>query len=171
MADDDGSGAEQDGLAQLLGGLLIELGEKVRRAGLDGIRVLTDEELQHEQLRWFREGWEEHARVSRRAAAAEPAGDWGGDGTQRTGRPPEGDAYPGGDGGRDAAGHPEAGQTPAPGRLLQFPQSPDGRPAHPLPIVGTGEARGKDLMPHRPRGRQRGRAADDDEPPGSHPHV
>lgn len=67
MADDDGSGAEQDGLAQLLGGLLIELGEKVRRAGLDGIRVLTDEELQHEQLRWFREGWEEHARVSRRA--------------------------------------------------------------------------------------------------------
>ncbi|WHM37923.1 hypothetical protein [Streptomyces sp. BPTC-684] len=165
MADGDGSGAEQDGLAQVLGGLLIELGEKVRQAGLDGVRVLTDDELQREQLRWFREGWEEHARVGRRAVESGPAGD----GPQRAG--PEADAYAGRDGGREAAGHPEAGQPPAPGRLLQFPQSPDGRAGHPLPIVGTGEARGRDLMPHRPRGRARGRAADDEEPPGSHPQV
>lgn len=157
MADGDGSGAELDGLAQLLGGLLIELGEKVRRAGLDGVRVLTDDELQHEQLRWFREGWEEHARVGRRAVETEPA--------------PEADDYPGRDSGPEAAGHPEAGQPHAPGRLLRFPQAPDGRTAHPLPIVGTGEARGRDLMPHRPRGRARSRAEDDEEPPGSHPHV
>ncbi|GAA0578266.1 hypothetical protein [Streptomyces crystallinus] len=160
MADGDGSAAEQDALAQLLGGLLIELGEKVRRAGLDGVRVLTDAELQSEQLRWFREGWEEHARV----LGGPPAGR----GEDGRGRPLEGEGYPGGG---DAAGHPEAGQPPAPGRLLRFPQSPDGRPAHPLPIVGTGETRGRDLMPHRPRGRQRGRGTDEGDPPGSHPHV
>ncbi|MEV6547752.1 hypothetical protein AB0M57_03470 [Streptomyces sp. NPDC051597] len=168
MADGDGSGGEQDALAEVLGGLLIELGEKVRRAGLDGVRVLTDQELQHEQLRWFREGWEEHARVGRGAPAEGRAARRGEDGP----RPPvEEDACHGGDGERDAAGHPEAGQPPPSGRLLRFPQTPDGRLGHPLPIVGTGEARGRDLMPHRPRGRQRGRPADDGDPPGSHPHV
>ncbi|MGP9019961.1 hypothetical protein ACT1U9_16380 [Streptomyces sp. BR1] len=166
MADSDTEPAEQDRLARLLGGLLIELGEKVRRAGVDGVHVLTDDELQSEQLRWFQEGWEEQARASRRVREQPDR-----PGEARTGD----DVY---DQDEDPpryapAGHPDDEQPVTPGRLLQFPQSPDGRAPHPLPIVGTGETRGKDLMPHRPRSRSRGRAGDDDEggPPGGHPHV
>lgn len=164
MADGDTEPVEQDRLARLLGDLLIELGEKVRRAGVDGVRVLTDDELQSEQLRWFQEGWEEQARASRRVREQQ----------ERPGRRTDEDVYD-----QDEhppryapAGHPDDEQPVTPGRLLQFPQSPDGRGPHPLPIVGTGETRARDLMPHRPRSRSRGRGDDDEGgPPGGHPHV
>ncbi|MFD9796142.1 hypothetical protein ACFWXK_34885 [Streptomyces sp. NPDC059070] len=168
MGDGDTGGSQPDRLAHLLGGLLIELGEKVRRAGIDGVRILTDDELQCEQLRWFREGWEE-AEVSRRAAARATAPE---EDPAPYGTAP--DRYGDESRGRAAAGHPDDDRPLAPGRLLQFPHAPDGRGGHPLPIVGTGQTRGKDLMPHRPRGRPRPRPADpgdDPDPPGSHPHV
>ncbi|MDQ1037743.1 hypothetical protein QFZ75_004159 [Streptomyces sp. V3I8] len=67
--DDDGStgsvgGGEGRRVAGLVGELLGVLAEKVRSAGPDAVRVLTEEELQRHQLSWFRAGWEEHARAS-----------------------------------------------------------------------------------------------------------
>jgi len=65
--DDGGSGgrgADAERVAKLVGELLDVLAEKVRSAGPDSVRVLTEEELQRHQLSWFRAGWEEHARAS-----------------------------------------------------------------------------------------------------------
>ncbi|BCL29605.1 hypothetical protein ACFFS2_33570 [Streptomyces aurantiacus] len=59
-----GGGAEARRVAGLVGELLGALAEKVRSAGPDSVRVLTEEELQRHQLSWFRAGWEEHARAS-----------------------------------------------------------------------------------------------------------
>ncbi|MFJ8939879.1 hypothetical protein ACIRL0_29880 [Streptomyces sp. NPDC102365] len=62
-----GRGAEAESVAEVVetvGELLGVLAEKVRVAGPDGVRVLTEEELQRHQLNWFRAGWEEHARAS-----------------------------------------------------------------------------------------------------------
>jgi hypothetical protein len=61
-----GSGGGDDArrVAGLVGELLGVLAEKVRSAGPDSVRVLTEEELQRHQLNWFRAGWEEHARAS-----------------------------------------------------------------------------------------------------------
>ncbi|MEU6826323.1 hypothetical protein ABZ921_37400 [Streptomyces atriruber] len=122
-------------LAHLVGGLLIELGSKIQEAGIDGVRILTEEEAQQTQLRWFREGWAEHARATEHA------------------RTSDADAEP-------PAGHVdvEPPSTPPPaagsGRLLRFPSDAP-RGTHPLPIVGTDEARGtRDLMAHRPRRRR-----------------
>ncbi|MDG4857685.1 hypothetical protein P8605_05865 [Streptomyces sp. T-3] len=123
----DGTAVGQDELAYVMGELLIELGLKIQRAGVDGVRIVTEDEAQETQLRWFREGWDEHAR------AADPE------------RP-------------RPTGHPDV-ESPA-GRLLQF-RAPG---THPLPIVGTDNARARDrdrdLMPHRPRRRR-------DDVPGS----
>ncbi|MFE9684696.1 hypothetical protein [Streptomyces sp. NPDC006285] len=57
-------GAEARRVAGLVGDLLDVLADKVRSAGPDGVRVLTEEELQRHQLSWFRAGWAEHARAS-----------------------------------------------------------------------------------------------------------
>ncbi|MET8687696.1 hypothetical protein ABZV77_26135 [Streptomyces sp. NPDC004732] len=119
-------------LAYLVGALLIELGSKIQEAGIDGVRILTEEEAQQSQLRWFREGWAEHARAAEHA------------------RPSDADA-------EAPAGHvdvepPSAAAASA--RLLRFP-SDTPRGTHPLPIVGRDEARGtRDLMAHRPRRRR-----------------
>ncbi|MFI6057488.1 hypothetical protein [Streptomyces sp. NPDC051286] len=117
--------------------LLAELSEKVRQAGVAGIRILTVEEVQQDQLSWFQMGWDEHAcarNPDHSSAAGHPAG------------------------GELAMG---------PGRLLRFPDrlSPDPDPdpdrpeprPHPLPIVGSGDAHVRELMPHRPRKQPRGR--------------
>ncbi|NGO07640.1 hypothetical protein G5C60_08230 [Streptomyces sp. HC44] len=57
-------GDEAERVSRLVGELLIGLGEKVRAAGPEGVRVLTEEELQRQQLNWFRAGWQEHARAT-----------------------------------------------------------------------------------------------------------
>jgi hypothetical protein len=58
--------------ARLAGELLAVLAEKVRAAGPESVRVLTEEELQRHQLNWFRAGWEEHARATGSGAAGHP---------------------------------------------------------------------------------------------------
>ncbi|MEU5297484.1 MULTISPECIES: hypothetical protein [Streptomyces] len=59
-----GPDGEAERVSRLVGELLIGLGEKVRAAGPESVRVLTEEELQRHQLNWFRAGWEEHARAT-----------------------------------------------------------------------------------------------------------
>lgn len=153
------AGDGPDGVAYTVGGLLIELGEKIRRAGADGVRILTDDELQRDQLAWFRAGWTEHARATSQDQPEHP------------------DRGPG--------QHPDSEGFPVPpARLLHFPDRqnhPDEpRPRYPedaqehrqpdelrLPIVGAGEARVRDLMPHRPRLRRgRNNKARGDPPDG-----
>ncbi|WP_328495490.1 hypothetical protein OHS59_24155 [Streptomyces sp. NBC_00414] len=69
-----GADAERvaEGVAEGVGELLGVLAEKVRVAGPDAVRVLTEEELQQHQLSWFRAGWEEHARASGQEHAVGP---------------------------------------------------------------------------------------------------
>ncbi|MEV3872529.1 hypothetical protein [Streptomyces sp. NPDC049906] len=114
--------------------LLAELSEKVRQAGVEGVRILTEDEVQRDQLLWFRSGWEEHVR------ATEP--EWAGLGPHPEDRP---EGPPTGVPGEEPS--PAAG----PGQLLRFPGGPGQRSVHPLPIVGAGDASVRDLMPHRPR--------------------
>ncbi|MFI1210385.1 hypothetical protein ACH4UV_22580 [Streptomyces sp. NPDC020802] len=59
-----GRGTEAERVAELVGELFDTLAAKVRVAGPESVRVLTEEELQRHQLSWFRAGWEEHARAS-----------------------------------------------------------------------------------------------------------
>ncbi|MFE1308568.1 hypothetical protein [Streptomyces sp. NPDC058755] len=66
--------SDADRIDQLLGALLIELGEKVRQAGIEGVRILTDEELQRSHLQWYRMGWEEHTRAVRPSGAPSSTG-------------------------------------------------------------------------------------------------
>ncbi|PSM41543.1 hypothetical protein C6Y14_19840 [Streptomyces dioscori] len=71
-----GRGADAERVADVVetvGELLDVLAEKVRVAGPDGVRVLTEEELQRQQLSWFRAGWQEHARASGQEHVADPA--------------------------------------------------------------------------------------------------
>ncbi|GGX74148.1 hypothetical protein [Streptomyces minutiscleroticus] len=82
MGNPDGRGDEAARVSRLVGDLLIGLGEKVRAAGPEGVRILTDEELQRDRLDWFRAGWQEHGRAT--AAPAPPPRPHPGDGT-----PPE----------------------------------------------------------------------------------
>ncbi|WTP58549.1 hypothetical protein OHU07_17870 [Streptomyces phaeochromogenes] len=93
---------EAERVFRLVGELLIDLGEKVRSAGPESVRVLTEEELQRHQLNWFRAGWDEHARASGREGGA------------------EGVARPG----SDASGHPDTEDFPVrpSARLLRFPE-------------------------------------------------
>lgn len=149
-----------------VGGLLIELGEKIRRAGTEGVRILTDDEVQRDQLAWFRAGWTEHARATSpdRSDGDRPDG-------------PEPSNGPG--------QHPDSEGFPVPpARLLRFPErqpedhdhqderrsrSTEGPQEHHkteelrLPVVGAGESRIRDLMPHRPRLRRLREGEDEDE--------
>ncbi|NGO44899.1 hypothetical protein [Streptomyces ureilyticus] len=108
-------GDEAERVSRLVGELLIGLGEKVRAAGPEGVRVLTDEELQRQQLNWFRAGWHEHAR------ATEPP-----DSEAHTGadaRPEPGPTTRTDDGVRRQ--HPDSEHfPPPPARLLHFPERP-----------------------------------------------
>ncbi|MFJ1605582.1 hypothetical protein ACIOHS_19750 [Streptomyces sp. NPDC088253] len=147
-------------MAYTVGGLLIELGEKIRRAGTDGVRILTDEEVQRDQLAWFRAGWTEHARAM---SPDRPDG-------------PEPSNGPG--------QHPDSEGFPVPpARLLHFPERQPEHHDHQderhsryaegpqehhkteelrLPVVGAGESRIRDLMPHRPRLRRLREGEDED---------
>ncbi|MFI6644300.1 hypothetical protein [Streptomyces sp. NPDC050504] len=117
---------EQRQHALIMSDLLGELAEKVRLAGVEGVRILTDEEFQRLQLDWYSTGWEEHAR----AVEGESVG---------VGEHPD-----------------TEGPQPRAGRVLCFPEQPsDGPPALPLPVVGAGDAGVRELMPHRLRGRSR----------------
>ncbi|GAA2636769.1 hypothetical protein [Streptomyces vastus] len=104
-----GRGDEAERVSRLVGELLIGLGEKVRAAGPEGVRVLTEEELQRQQLNWFRAGWHEHAR------ATEPPG-----ADARTESSPNSRTD---DGVRRQ--HPDSEHFPVPpARLLRFPERP-----------------------------------------------
>lgn len=95
-------------VSRLVGELLVGLGEKVRAAGPEGVRVLTEEELQRQQLNWFRAGWHEHARAS---------------------EPPSS--------GTHTDVHPDSEHFPLPPpRLLRFPQRPPERPPEHPPDDG-----------------------------------
>ncbi|MDQ1028140.1 hypothetical protein QF035_005722 [Streptomyces umbrinus] len=96
---------EAERVSRLVGELLVGLGEKVRSAGPDSVRVLTEEELQRHQLNWFRAGWDEHARATGEGPARR-------EGRARTGS--------------DASGHPDTEDFPVPpsARLLRFPERP-----------------------------------------------
>ncbi|MFF3750091.1 hypothetical protein ACFYYH_06455 [Streptomyces sp. NPDC002018] len=167
MANEENGGAgsgQQDRVAMLLGALLIELGQKVQRAGVESVHILTDEDIERDQVLWYRTGWDEHAR------AADPR-------------------RPGAAGHPDTEDFPVP-----PGRLIRFPDQPSGGipPEPPLPPrargyeygqrpgqehgqaqQGHGQAQGppherpspfsgggagdadvRDLMPHRPRPRR-----------------
>ncbi|MFF1381181.1 hypothetical protein [Streptomyces sp. NPDC058308] len=142
-------------LAFLVGRLLIELGSKIQEAGVDGVRILTEEEAQQSQLRWFREGWAEHARATETTGAADHA---------RATDHESAAAAPAGhaDVEPPSASPDSSDSSDSSARLFQFPSSPP-RGAHPLPIVGRDEARGtRDLMSHRPRRRR-------EDPPKGHP--
>ncbi|SOD84961.1 hypothetical protein [Streptomyces sp. Ag109_G2-15] len=134
--------SDADRIDQLLGALLIELGEKIRQAGAEGVRILTDEELQRSHLQWYRMGWEEHARAVRpygppHSATAPPPPHRG---DASLGSPPRStgsssSADPSSDASRPS-GHPA---DPDPltevGRLLSFPRS--GRTHLPEPDRGS----------------------------------
>ena len=105
-----GRGDEAERVSRLLGELLIGLGEKVRAAGPEGVRVLTEEELQRQQLNWFRAGWHEHARASERPSS----------GTHTDVHPESGPNSRTDDGVR--CRHPDSEHFPLPPpRLLRFP--------------------------------------------------
>lgn len=108
---DRGDGAGR--VAGLVGDLLAVLAEKVRAAGPESVRVLTEEELQRHQLSWFRAGWDEHARATGEEEL--PDGPARREGPARSGS--------------DAAGHPDSEDfpVPPPARLLRFP-SPERPP-------------------------------------------
>ncbi|GAB2957738.1 hypothetical protein GCM10023080_016650 [Streptomyces pseudoechinosporeus] len=107
-----GRGDEAERVSRLLGELLIGLGEKVRAAGPEGVRVLTEEELQRQQLNWFRAGWHEHAR------ATQPQGP---DAHTESAPDPRADAV--------RRRHPDSEHFPLPpARLLRFPERPPGGP-------------------------------------------
>ncbi|MGW7261768.1 hypothetical protein [Streptomyces sp. NPDC054834] len=107
--DGEAPSAEAERVTRLLGGLLIALGEKVREVGPEGVRILTDDEVQRANLQWYRTGWEERARAVRPPREPEPPG--------------HGAAGP--SGARDPAtpaGHPaDPDPLSAMGRLLDFP--------------------------------------------------
>ncbi|MFG2023600.1 hypothetical protein [Streptomyces sp. NPDC048825] len=112
-----GRGDEAERVSRLVGELLIGLGEKVRAAGPEGVRVLTEEELQRQQLNWFRDGWHEHARATEPPGADAPSALT--------------DSDSGADDGRRR--HPDSEHFPLPPtRLLHFPERPpfDGRGGH-----------------------------------------
>ncbi|MEU6550416.1 hypothetical protein ABZ915_09020 [Streptomyces sp. NPDC046915] len=138
------SPAETERVTRLLGGLLIALGEKVRDVGPEGVRILTDEEVQRANLQWYRMGWEEHARAVRPSDEPEPPGHVAADPS----RPAEHPADP--------------DPLSAMGRLLDFP----GRIA---PAAAHGDERARAEPRHRhdepargrhERVRERGEGAD-----------
>jgi hypothetical protein len=106
-------GDEAERVSGLVGELLIGLGEKLRAVGPEGVRVLTEEELQRQQLNWFRAGWHEHARATQPQSSG-----------AHTEAPPESDPNSRtDDGGRRQ--HPDSEHFPLPpARLLRFPERP-----------------------------------------------
>lgn len=113
-----GPGDEAERVSRLVGELLIGLGEKIRAAGPESVRVLTEEELQRHQLNWFRAGWDEHARATGREGQEHGEGR-AGPGSDVFGHPDASDVS-------GAAGHPETEDFPVPpsARLLRFPERP-----------------------------------------------
>ncbi|MFC8198979.1 hypothetical protein ACFUTV_26825 [Streptomyces sp. NPDC057298] len=111
-----GRGTEAERVAELVGELFDTLAAKVRVAGPESVRVLTEEELQRHQLSWFRAGWEEHARASgqeREECQERPVGPVG----------PLGPVGPVGPVGQD---RPPARLLPFPERLREHPPDDEG---------------------------------------------
>ncbi|WP_328769997.1 hypothetical protein [Streptomyces sp. NBC_00286] len=110
----DGRGDEAERVSRLVGELLIGLGEKLRAAGPEGVRVLTEDELQRHQLNWFRAGWHEHARATEQpgsGACPEPGPNSRTDDDVRR-------------------QHPDSEHCPPPpARLLRFPERPPEGPS------------------------------------------
>ncbi|WP_033322077.1 hypothetical protein [Streptomyces yerevanensis] len=106
-------GDEAERVSRLVGELLIGLGEKLRAAGPEGVRVLTEEELQRQQLNWFRAGWHEHARATQPQSSG-----------AHTEAPPGSGPNSCTDDG-DRRQHPDSEHFPLPpARLLRFPERP-----------------------------------------------
>ncbi|MGI5196186.1 hypothetical protein ACQEVY_21450 [Streptomyces sp. CA-288835] len=130
----DGRGDEAERVSRLVGELLIGLGEKLRAAGPEGVRVLTEDELQRQQLNWFRAGWHEHAR------ATAPSGSEANTGAHTDARPEvntgahtEARPEPGPNSRTDddvRRQHPDSEHfPPPPARLLRFPERPSEGPS------------------------------------------
>ncbi|WP_338698669.1 hypothetical protein V2W30_21010 [Streptomyces sp. Q6] len=119
-----------DGAARLTGELLVELGRKIAEFGERAVRIVTVDEMEREQVVWFRLGWEEHARH----AAGEPPA------------PPAQNAVP-----ARLLTFPERApdlvEEPRHDRYDDAVEPGTGGPA-PLPTVPDANVR--DLMPHRP---------------------
>ncbi|MFJ1597733.1 hypothetical protein [Streptomyces sp. NPDC088261] len=153
---DGGVPVPQDRLAMLLGDLLIELGQKVQQAGVDGVRILTDEEIIRDQVRWYRTGWAEHARA---AGQTQPAA---------AGHPdmedfpvPSGRLLRFPDQSTDTEPATPAADTPGPSRASERPEAPGtaGTPGTPG-TPGAPEERDGLARPHSPL------PGDPESPPG-----
>jgi hypothetical protein len=103
-----------------VGELLIGLGEKVRAAGPEAVRILTEEELQRQQLNWFRAGWEEHARATDPDHPTAPSPHPGHD----SGRHPDSEDFPAQAPAQAQAQAPIKAHAQAHARLLRFPERP-----------------------------------------------
>ncbi|GGO52906.1 hypothetical protein [Streptomyces lasiicapitis] len=81
-------GAAEPG-RRLVAELLAELNRKVAEAGAEHVRVVTDEEIERERARWFREGWRQHAGAagSVRHEAGDPVGGGGHESARGAGHP------------------------------------------------------------------------------------
>lgn len=131
--------AGPDGAAEpgrrLVAELLAELSRKVADVGAGHVRVVTDEEIERERARWFREGWR-HAGAAGpvRREAGDPVGGGGHESARGAGHPDtEGlsgppvrvPGIPGAAGGPGARARGVAGADrgdPArPARVLRFP--------------------------------------------------
>lgn len=128
----EGGGEEREGSYRLrVAALIAELAEKIEKAGISGVHILTEDEYQKDRLKWFREGWAEHGLSASAAYADHRSGQAGG-----------------------ASSHPV---DPPPGLLIPFPaRAGEPADAHPLPIVrakDASDAKDSELMPHRRRGR------------------
>ncbi|QIQ04683.1 hypothetical protein [Streptomyces liangshanensis] len=183
---DGGVPVPQDRVAMLLGDLLIELGQKVQQAGVDGVRILTDEEVIRDQVRWYRTGWAEHARAADPAqptAAGHPDMEDLPVPSGRLLRFPDQSAddasadvepmppAPGTPGAPDTAARPHSTAPTHPHPHPESRHEPEARcepevlpasQAQRLPIVGAGEANVRNLMPHRPRHRRATRERGDE---------
>ncbi|KUF17545.1 hypothetical protein [Streptomyces silvensis] len=68
-----GGGHTQESGQRLVAELLAELARRVCEVGAEHVRVVTDEELERDRMRWFRAGWQEQAREARGAREAQEA--------------------------------------------------------------------------------------------------
>ncbi|MVO83865.1 hypothetical protein GPA10_03560 [Streptomyces sp. p1417] len=68
-----GGGHPQESGQRLVAELLAELARRVCEVGAEHVRVVTDEELERDRMRWFRAGWQEQAREARGARGARGA--------------------------------------------------------------------------------------------------
>ena len=120
-----------DEASHIAGELLVELGRKIAEYGEQAVRIVTVDELEREQLAWYRAGWEERGRLA--------------PGDQESGEPARLLKFPD----REA---PSSDDVPE-----RHDRDEDPSASHPLPLVGASDANVRELMPHRPKERGRRR--------------